>query len=150
MATCPLPGRRIFGLVARSWSPKRSFVRRTSDSGMIYGFREVGGHFELAATTGTEFDGYSLFTREMRSPVPGVFWLFAGGRAHTFNGSRFRFRLYEYDGNAFRVSWSPDDVFGATVQITPEGLTLTHEIRTPPYTITDEYTSTLSGLVRVR
>ena len=120
------------------------------DSTLIFGFREDAGRFRLVATAGADFDGYTMSTLELPSPYRGELWLLATGQAQTFNGARMRFRVYAFDGDGFRTSWSPDDVFGATVQITPQGFAITHSVREPPYKVTEEYTLTTNGPVRSR
>lgn len=120
------------------------------DSALVFGFREEGERFRLTATAGADFDGYTMFTLEVPSPSPDVIWLLAGGQAQTFNGVRMRFRLYGFDGDEFSTVWSPEDVFDPTVRMMPRGFVITHLIREPPYSVTEEYMLTLNGLIRVR
>ena len=70
-----------------------------------------------------------MFKAELRSPVPGEFWLLAWGQAQTFNGKKVRCRVYAFDGEAFRTMWSPEDVFDATIEVTDPGFTVEHVTR---------------------
>ena len=122
------------------------------DSGLISGYKEDAGRFQLQATAGSDFDDYTMSTLEVPSPFKDELWLLAKGQRHTFNGRLIRFRLYGFDGEGFRTIWSPDDMLSATVRTTPEGFAITHEIRQPRsrYMVTEEYTLTLNGVVRIR
>ena len=120
------------------------------DSALISGFREDAGRFHLAATTGSDFDGYTMFTLDLPSPSRDLMWVLAGGREFTFNGSKFRFRLYSFDGDEFRTLWNPDDVFDATIRILPDGIALSHRVRERQETVTEQYQVTANGLFRVR
>ena len=132
--------------------PRLAGLKPHFDSGLIFGFKEDAGRFRLQATAGADFDGYTMSTLDVPSPIKDELWLLAKGRRHTFNGRLVRFRLYGFDGEAFRAIWSPDDMLGATERTTPEGFAITHDIkqRQPWYTVTDEYTLTMNGVVRLR
>ena len=86
------------------------------DSGLISGFKEDAGRFRLQATAGADFDGYTMSTLDVPSPFKDELWLLAKGRVPTSNAARTRFRLYGFDGEAFRTIWSPDDMLGAAVR----------------------------------
>jgi hypothetical protein len=120
------------------------------DSSLIFGFTESGGRFSLSRTTGEDFDGYTMFSVDVPTPVVGELWLLVGGRAHTFNGSKMRFRLYGFDGVDFRTIWERDDVSRATVRQTVDGFTITHQIREAPYTVDEDYLIAASGVVRLK
>jgi hypothetical protein len=116
----------------------------------ITAFAQDGGEFRLAAKTGEDFEGHTLATIDVASPVPGVMWILASGRAFGFNGSKSRFRLYAFDGNTFETVWAKDDVFSATAKALPDGFELTHYVRELQSDVTEQYRSTPSGVVRVR
>ena len=120
------------------------------DSALISGFKEDAGRFRLVANTGRDFEGYTLFTHKVSSPIRNQLWLLAGGRAFTFNGSKFRFRLYSFDGSDFTTVWSPDDVFNAELKLLPDGFAVTHYLRGTHETVTEQYQATANGLVRIR
>ncbi len=86
----------------------------------IRGYRSVEGKFQLAASTGTDLDGYGLFTHELESPVSGESWLLIWGPQFGFNGTKVRMRVLAFDGAAFRTIWAPDDMYSATVRFTTE------------------------------
>jgi hypothetical protein len=126
-----------------------TIVRRPHhDSATIRGYRAASNGFELVATAGDEFDGYGMFKKEIPSPVPGEIWLFAWGRAHTFNGSKVRFRLYGFDGERFRTLWSPEDMFNATVSFRDSGFAIDHHVSKAPFDLHDEYVLTQDGPVK--
>ena len=116
----------------------------------ITAFTAQGGGFRQSASTGDDLEGYTLFTQLLPSPTKDVMWLLAGGRAFTFNGSKFRFRVYTFDGERFEEMWSPEDVFDATVRLSADGFSLTHYIRQRETNVTEEYRAMPTGLVRVR
>jgi hypothetical protein len=124
------------------------------DSSSIIGFREDRGSFRAVATAGQEdFDGYTMFTLDVPSPVDGELWIVVGGRAHTFNGlSKYRFRLYSFNGDVFRTIWSRDDVFNARLQVLPSGFALTHtDASTRAWTeVAEEYALTFNGVFKVK
>lgn len=123
------------------------------DSSLIFGFREDSGSFRAVATAGQEFDGYTMFTLDIPSPVDGEMWILAGGRAHTFNGlSKYRFRLYSFNGDVFRTIWDRDDVFNARVQLSPTGFAITNtDVSTRAWTeVTDEYQVSFNGVFKVK
>src|SRR5436190_271546 len=41
------------------------------DSSLIFGFREDSGSYRAVATAGQDFDGYTMFTMDIPSPVDG-------------------------------------------------------------------------------
>jgi hypothetical protein len=43
-----------------------------------------------------------MFTLDLPAPLHDELWLLAGGQAFTFNGAKFRFRVYSFDGLQFR------------------------------------------------
>ena len=77
-------------------------------------------------------------------------YLLAGGQAYGFNGAKFRFRLYTFDGGTFRTMWAPDDVFDAKVKVTPRGFALTYSERPMTDYVTTEYQTTLNGVVKIQ
>jgi hypothetical protein len=120
------------------------------DAPTITAFTESGGHFAQSASIESDFEGYTLFTKDLQSPSKDVLWLLAGGKAFTFNGSKFRFRLYTFDGNAFETAWAPEDMLDANLQVLPEGFSVSHYNREQRATVTEQYRTTVSGLIRVR
>ena len=116
----------------------------------ITAFTAQDGGFRQSGSTGDDLEGYTLFTQLLPSPTKDVMWLLAGGRAFTFNGSKFRFRVYTFDGERFEEVWSPDDVFDAAVRLSTDGFSLTHYVRQHQTTVTEEYRAMPTGLVRVR
>jgi hypothetical protein len=118
------------------------------DSATIRGYRTAPDGLELVATEGSDFDGYGMFKKQLPSPVPGEIWLFAWGRAHTFNGTRIRFRLYAFDGEHFRTLWSPDDMFNATVSFGDSGFAIDHYVPKAPFDLHDEYVLSPDGPVK--
>jgi hypothetical protein len=84
------------------------------------------------------------------SPVKAVLWLLAGGQAFTFNGSKWRFRLYTFDGVTLDKIWAPDDMLSATLEMLPDGFAITHLVRENRSDTTEQYRATANGLVRVR
>ena len=118
------------------------------DSATIRGYRAASDGFELVATAGGEFDGYGMFEKQLQAQVPGEIWLFAWGRAHTFNGTKIRFRLYAFDGEHFRTLWSPEDMFNATVSFRDSGFAIDHHVSTAPFDLHDEYLLTPDGPVK--
>jgi hypothetical protein len=113
-------------------------------------FTEVGGDFRQVATTGDDLEGYTMFTHALPSPSKDVMWLLVGGKAFTFNGSRYRFRVYTFDGDRFETMWSPDDVYDATIHLSADGFSLTHTPRRQEPPVTERYRITLNGLTQVR
>ena len=118
----------------------------------IRGYKIVEGKYQLTATTGSDLDGYGLFTHELESPVSGESWLFVWGPQFGFNGTKMRMRVFAFDGATFRTIWAPDDMYSATVHFTSSGFTIDHldmqrlhEIRNPPYRLRDEYILTVAG-----
>jgi hypothetical protein len=123
------------------------------DSSLIFGFREDGGGFRQVATTGEDFDGYTMFSFDVASPVNGELWLLVGGRAHTFNGlAKYRYRVYSFNGDAFATIWSRDDVFNATLQVSPRGFAITHTDRTTRSwaEVVEEYAISANGIFKVK
>jgi len=118
------------------------------DIATIRGYRWNLDRFELASTTGDEFLGYDMFESILRSPNSNEFWLIAWGQAHTFNGKKVRFRIYSFDGNAFRTVWSPEDVFNASLHVTDSGFVIDSEVPHSPYEIHDNYLLSLNGPVK--
>src|SRR4051812_24915573 len=120
-----------------------------NDIPFIRGYQWDDHQFRLAAAAGEDLSDYNMFTRELPSPVSGEYWLLAWGLRHTFNGQLVRFRVYSFDGKAFRTLWSPDDMLSARVQHTADGFVITHE--EPRYTdVSDHYRLTGAGPVKVR
>jgi len=116
----------------------------------ITAFSAFGGQFRQSASLGNDFEGYTLFTHEIPSPSKDELWLLAGGKAFTFNGSKFRFRVYKFDGNDFETLLAPDDVFDASVQILPDGFSISHYVREQQSSVTDQYKALGTGLIKVR
>jgi hypothetical protein len=116
----------------------------------IAAFRESNGRFAYAGSIGNDFEGFSLFTHEVIAPTKDVLWLLAGGRAFTFNGSKFQFRLYSFNGNNFETIWAPEPMFDAALQLLPDGFSVSHDDREHNTTVVEQYRTTLSGLIRVR
>jgi hypothetical protein len=120
------------------------------DTAEVYGFRADGGRYRLAARTGlTDFDHYSLSTRQVPSPFPGVMYILAFGQAVMANGAFIKFRLYAFDGATFMTLWEPKDLEGAKVSVTPRGFDITHIDRTLAGYVTDRYETTLNGVVKI-
>jgi len=122
----------------------------------IRGYRLKNDRFELAASTGGDFDGYGLFVRELRSPVPQETWILAWGPRFTFNGNKVRMRVYAYDGDEFRTVWSPQDALNVTITVNDNGFTVDrldeqryYVTRRPPYYLRDEYALTPSGPIQL-
>ena len=120
------------------------------DLATITAFTQDGNELRLAARTGEDFEGHTLMTMDVTSPVPGTMWILASGRAFTFNGSKSRYRLYAFDGTAFETVWAKDDVFSSKVKLLPDGFAITHYVRELREDVTDEYRVTASGVVQVR
>lgn len=120
------------------------------DSSLIFGFNEDGGGFRKVATTGEDFDGYTLFSFDIASPMNGELWLLVGGRAHTFNGSMYRHRVYSFNGESFRTVWSGDDVLDAAVQVLPNGFSITHYDRRTWTKVSEEYVLSPNGVVKLK
>ncbi|MGH9386616.1 MAG: hypothetical protein ACRD2N_20280 [Vicinamibacterales bacterium] len=117
----------------------------------IRGYRATREGFELVATTGDDFEGYGMFKAELQSPIDDEFWLMAWGQAHTFDGRRVRFRIYAFDGEAFKTMWSPEDLFDAEdPHITGLIFSIDHRVRQPRYDIHDEYLLTASGPIKTK
>jgi hypothetical protein len=114
----------------------------------IRGYRADGDRFDLIATTGDDFENYSMFKVALPSPLPLELWLLAWGQAHTFNGTKIRFRVYAFDGALFRTIWAPEDMFSATINLTKTGFVIDHHERQPPYDIRDEYVLTADGVFK--
>jgi hypothetical protein len=93
--------------------------------------------------TGDDFNGYNMLKKELRSPLLGEIWLMAWGQGHTANGQIVRFRMYAFDGDAFRTLWSPEDMLDAEVRFTDSGFTIDHYRR--PRAVHDEYLLTPDG-----
>ena len=72
----------------------------------------------------------------------------AWGQAHTFNGRKIRFRVYGFDGVAFRTIWSPEDILNATIRFTDSGFAIDHYVPLERRDIHDEYTITPAGPVQ--
>ena len=120
------------------------------DSSLIYGFKEDGGAFRRVATTGEDFDGYTMFSFDVTSPLNGELWILVGGRAHTFNGSKYRYRVYSFNGAEFRTIWSLDDVSNATTQVLPNGFSITHIEDQTWRKVTEEYAISANGVFKVK
>jgi hypothetical protein len=118
------------------------------DLATIRGYRADGDRFDLIATTGDDFEDYSMFKVELPSPLPGEMWLLAWGQAHTFNGAKIRFRVHAFDGASFRTIWSPEDMLSAKINLTKTGFVIDHHVRQPPYDIRDEYVLTADGVFK--
>jgi hypothetical protein len=118
--------------------------------GTIRGYRIRSGRFELADTTGADFERYGMFERELRSPVDGEFWMLVWGQEHTFNGRLIRFRVYSFDGLRFKTIWAPEDIVSADVHLSNDGFVIDHDVRYPPYGIHDEYAVTANGVVKTK
>jgi hypothetical protein len=118
------------------------------DIATIRGYRATVDGFELVATAGDDFEGYGMFKRALPSPFPGELWMMAWGQAHTFNGTRIRFRVYAFDGLAFRTMWSPEDMFNATVRFTDAGFAIDHDVPLTGGHVHEEYAITQAGPVR--
>jgi hypothetical protein len=58
-----------------------------------------------------------------------------------------RFRIYAFDGEAFRTMWAPDDMFNAEVAIRDRGFEIRHTLRSDPAwpSVRDEYDLTADG-----
>jgi len=119
------------------------------DLATITAFTDKGGDFREAATTGDDLEGYMMVTQLLPSPTKDVMWLLAGGKAFTFNGSRYRFRVYTFDGERFETIWSPEDVYNATIQLSVDGFSLTHH-KPQEDAVTEKYLATPNGLIQVR
>ena len=117
------------------------------DIGTIRGYVETPDGYKRTATTGDDFDGFNVFKKELRSPLLGELWLMAWGQAHTGNGKIVRFRLYAFDGHAFRTLWSPEEMFNAEVRFTDSGFTIDHYRR--PLSVHDEYLLTTNGPLKI-
>jgi hypothetical protein len=113
------------------------------DSATVRGYRLTSNTFELVAVSEDDFDGYNMFKRELRSPVPGELWLLAWGQAQGANGKIVRFRAYAFNGETLRTVWSPEDMFDADVRFSDSGFAIDHYRR--PHDIHDEYLLTPDG-----
>ena len=102
--------------------------------GTIRGYRIRSGRFELADTTGADFERYGMFE----------------GQEHTFNGRLIRFRVYSFDGLRFKTIWAPEDIVSADVHLSNDGFVIDHDVRYPPYGIHDEYAVTANGVVKTK
>lgn len=118
------------------------------DIASIRGYRAGAQGLQLVATEGGDFEGYGMHKKEISSPLAGELWLFAWGQAHTFNGTKVRFRIYSFDGEQFRTVWSPDDMFNARVTFRDNGFSIDHHVRQAPYDLHDEYVITADGPVK--
>jgi hypothetical protein len=136
-------GRGLLVTYSISWPPH-------FDAPAITAFSQAGGRFTQLASVGEHFSGYGLFTRDIASPVRGVLWVLAGGQAHTFNGAKFRFRLYTFDGATLETIWAPDDMLSAKLEMLADGFGITHLVREDRAFTTEQYKATADGLVRVR
>jgi len=123
----------------------------------IRGYRNVNGQMLLAATTGSEMDGYFLNTLSLTAPVTGEAWVLAWGKSATFNGTRIRFRLYSFDGEKFKTMWAPEDMFNATIRFEGDGFVIDHldakryyASEPGPLYIRDEYVLLANGPARTR
>ena len=146
-----LPLVRIADLRAgRSMIAAYTIVRGPhDDAATIRGYRWNIDRFELAGTAGDNFAGYNMFKTELRSPLPGEFWLIAWGQAQTFNGKKVRVRVYAFDGQDFRTVWSPEDLFNATLRIAEPGFVIDEEMPFAPYERHAEYRVTVNGIVKI-
>jgi hypothetical protein len=117
------------------------------DSATVRGYRRTLNQFELVAVIPPQdFDGFSMFKRELRSPLAGDLWIMAWGQAEGANGKIVRFRVYAFDGQTFRTVWSPEEMFNANVRFTETGFVIDHYRR--PYDIHDEYLLTANGPIK--
>jgi hypothetical protein len=95
------------------------------DSAVAFrGYRVEQRRFKLVDAIGSEFDGYGLFTHELKSPLQGETWLLAWGGLSGFNGNKTRLRIYAFDGNQFRTVWSPPDALNVSVEFTGDGFSI--------------------------
>jgi hypothetical protein len=109
----------------------------------VRGYRRTLAGFELVAVTARDFEGFNMFMKELRSPIPNQLWMLAWGQAHTANGKFVRCRVYAFDGKTFKTMWSPEEMFRADVRVWESGLAIDHYVR--PNDIHDEYLITPNG-----
>jgi hypothetical protein len=109
----------------------------------VRGYRRTLAGFELVAVTARDFEGFNMFMKELRSPIPNQLWMLAWGQAHTANGKFVRCRVYAFDGETFKTMWSPEEMFRADVRVWESGLAIDHYVR--PNDIHDEYLITPNG-----
>jgi hypothetical protein len=103
--------------------------------------------YRLIATTGDEFERFTVRSRLLRSPLPTEGWLLVWGRAQSFNGTLIRFRLYSFAGEAFRMIWAPEDMLNAEIAIRDNGFEIKHLLkdRLPWQFVRDDYLLTGDG-----
>ena len=116
------------------------------DSSRLFGFVARDGRFTQTDTAGAEFEGHTMFSRALGPADGEVACFVVGGQATTFNGARFRFRAYEFDGLAFRRLWAPPDVFDATLQARGREFTLSYRERPQGALRTARYVCTPGAL----
>jgi hypothetical protein len=105
--------------------------------------------YALIATTGDEFERFTVRSRLLRSPLSSEGWLLVWGRAQTFNGTLIRFRVYSFDGEALKTIWAPEDMVNADITIRDDGFRIKHLLRdrVPWETVRDEYLLTPDGVL---
>lgn len=85
-----------------------------------------GPRLQLVDVEGADMDGYgSVSVKELNSPAPDEKWLLVWGNMTGANGPNVRMRLYAYDGEKFRTTWMPANVWGDfKIRVTERGFTV--------------------------
>jgi hypothetical protein len=112
----------------------------------VRGYLQTSDRFQFMGETARDFDGFNMFKRELRSPIPGELWLMAWGQSEGGNGKIVRFRVYAFDGRSFRTVWNPADMFDANVSFSDSRFVIDHYQR--PYEIHDQYLLTPDGVLK--
>ncbi len=123
----------------------------------IRGYRNDKEKLVLSDTTGSEFDGYGMFTKMLPSPITGESWMIAWGPLHGFNGSKNRVRIYAFDGKNFRTIWSPADMMNVTVDVNSSGFSIKrldeeryYRLRKCPCMIQEDYAVSIQGPQQIK
>lgn len=122
----------------------------------VRGYRVVDGAYRLSDATGSDFDGYGMFVKELQSPEIDEIWLLVWGAQYGFNGNKTRVRVYVFNGSKFRTVWSPNDIFNAKVEVTKVGFAITrideeryYKLQQCPCYIHEDYVLMLDGPEKV-
>lgn len=123
---------------------------------IIQGYRHTQGSWKLVDQTGDEFDRHGLFITEIGSTRRAQQWFLVHGELLGGNGKMVRMRLYSFNGESFKVLWSPPDQLKAAFSVTDRVLTVSfldaeryYQVQQPPYTRTERWALTDSGVQKL-
>lgn len=89
----------------------------------------ASGRYELVTAATDDFDGFTVRSRPVPSPLPAESWLMVWGPKEGFNGTLIRFRLYAFDGETLRTVWAPADMLDAEIAIGGPGFSIRHLLK---------------------